>query len=185
MFSVSNNTVSALDAYSVPFMQSSDNASVINGAGKILGPNNVNAYSNGHATLVPSGFTKFRVTVHFAWTSVPVADSFPVYIRFNNSATLGVNTQESLQGTRFGQVGYPDDATGLPGTLTNLDTTSSGKAYRFSTDFITIPSAWQTNAETNRVYTITGINVGNNSGGSLTDGFTINHPFLAIVEFQK
>ena len=171
--------------FSVPFMQSADNAAVINGAGKFLGPFNVNSYSNGHSTLIPSGFTKFRVTVHFAWTSVPVADSFPIYMRWDNSATLGTGTSETLHGTRYGTSNYPDDATGLPGTLTNLGTTSSGKAYRFTTDWITIPSAWQTNAATNRVYTLVGLTVGNNSGGSLTDGYTINHVFLALVEFQK
>ena len=182
---MTQSLVDARVAYSVPFMQTSDNAAVINGAGKTLGPLNVNAYSNAHSTLIPSGFTKFRVTVYFGWTTVPVADSFPVYLRFDNSATLGTATSETLHGTRYGTSNYPDDATGLPGTLTNLGTVSSGKIYRFTTDYITIPSAWQTNAATNRVYTLVGVTVGNNSGGSLTDGVTINHPFLAIVEFQK
>lgn len=174
--------------FTIPFMQTSDNQAIANGSGKLLGPYETNSWSTGKGVTIPSGFTQFRVTVQFGFLTNPSADLFPVYVRFDNTMVNNTATQETLHGTRYGVTCYPDDNTGLPGTLTNVGAApvaSAGRMYKFVSNWITIPAGWQTNATTNGWYQIQGLNVGNNSGGSLTDGYNTNHSFLGMVEFQR
>jgi hypothetical protein len=171
------------------FVQTSANASIANGAARLLGPAGNNTFSNAYGFSIPSVYTKFRIVWWGAWSSAPTTASFPTYVRFNNPATLGAANQESAHGTRFAVTAYPDDATGLTGTLTAVGNfpiaLTTYYVYRYVSDTITIPAGWQTNAATNGGYNSLGFFIGNNSGGALTDGYNASHGFRGYMEFLK
>jgi len=151
-------------------------------------PSGYNAFSSGMPASIPAEMTKFRVRVLMGFTTDPAADTFPVYVRFS---TYGINSAspiETLHGTRVGNpYSYPDTVGGLAGTLVDLAATHSGFAntFAFTSDWLTIPAAWQTNAANVGSYGFVGIIVGNKSGGSLTDNYGQSHSIFGQIEFRR
>lgn len=170
---------------------SSDNQTITNGGFKFLGPSRINSFSLGYGASVPAGYTKFRVLLNFGWLTDPATNSsnFQVFVRFNNVASLNSNPIEAETGTVAGTSGlYPTNSltNGLTGTFTRLgviNTTNS--VYRFTSEYETIPAAWQSNAASNGFFHLIGVALRNNSGGSLTDGYNAGHAPVGIVEFRK
>ena len=163
--------------------------SVNNGSGRFLGPARQHTFSSSMGIAVPSDYKKFRIVWWGAWTTAPTAASFPTFTKFHNPATLSHVPTETDHGTRFGTTAYPDTATGLAGTLTFVGTFTYAvtlhHVYRYVSDTITIPAGWQTNAAANNGYESLGFFIGNDSGGTLTDGYNANHGFRGYMEFLK
>lgn len=154
----------------------------------IVIPNGYNPTSTGMPASIPADMTRFRVRVSMGFTTNPSADTFPIYVRFFSQGINSTNTNESDSGTRVGVAGcYPDTTGGLSGTLTDLAASASGYAntFSFTSDWITIPSAWQTRAAAVGSYGFACIIVGNKSGGSLTDNFNQNHSIFGQIEFRR
>jgi hypothetical protein len=162
--------------------------SVNNGAARYLGPARQHSFSSSIGIAVPSDYKKFRIVWWGAWTTAPTAASFPTFTKFHNPATLSNVPVETDHGAQFGQTAYPNTATGLAGTLTLVGTFTIGTlhhVYRYVSDTITIPAGWQTNAAANNGYECLGFFIGNDSGGTLTDGYNANHGFRGYMEFLK
>jgi hypothetical protein len=176
---------------SVWLTQISDNQTITNGGFQLLGPSRINSFSIGYGASVPSGFTQFRVVLGFGWLQNPATNStnFPVFVQFENKVAASSTTVEAEHGAAFSRTGlYPTNAasTGLAGTLTRrgvFNTTNT--AYSFISDWVTIPSAWQSNAASNGFYHVIGAAIANNTGGSVTDGFIANHSAVGLIEFRK
>lgn len=183
MFTISRNS-GTRQRHSIPILQINDAQAIANGAAKFLGPNKINTFSNGCGVPIPTVYTRFRISVFFAWTSNPAADSFPFYVRFDNPNQSG-SSLETLHGTQFGASVYPNDTSGLSGTLSDLGAAGgSANSFRFISNWATIPIAWQANAFVNGFYSYFGVVIGNNSGGSLTDNFAGNRSCLGIIELD-
>jgi len=152
-----------------------------------LVPGGYNAFSSGMPASIPAEMTKFRVRVSMGFTSNPTSDTFPIYVKFSSQGINSTNTIETLHGTRVGNTAYPDTVGGLTGTLVDLAATHSGftNTFAFTSDWVTIPEAWQTNAANVGSYGFIGIIVGNKSGGSLTDNYAQNHSIYGQIEFRR
>ncbi|MFM9826663.1 hypothetical protein [Flavobacterium sp.] len=183
---VTKEAVNDTTPFILPIVQYNNNTAVATGAGRTIAPFKTNPFSDGYGTIIPYEFTKFRVSLYIAYTSNPTSDLFPVYVRFNKPNTNSTSTQESLHGTRFGTTAYPDNNTGLLGTLTDLGA-AGGKAdsFKFVSNWETIPAGWQSNAASLGFYEILGVWLGNNSGGTLTDNYNANHAIRGMIEFKK
>jgi len=176
---------------SVWITQFSDNQTITNAGFQLLAPGRFNAWSFGYGASVPSGFTQFRVVLGFGWLQNPATNStnFPVFVQFENKGAASTATTEAEHGTAFSRANlYPTNAasTGLPGTLTRravFNTTNT--AYSFISDWVTIPSAWQSNAASNGFYHFIGAASANNTGGSVTDGYNASHPAVGFIEFRR
>jgi len=153
----------------------------------LIGPGGYNAFSTSLPASIPAEMTKFRVRVSMGFTTNPTADTFPVYVRFNSNGINSTNATETLHGTRVGTTCYPDTVGGLTGTLVDLAATHSGfvNTFSFTSDWVTIPAAWQTNAANVGSYGFLGIIVGNKSGGSVTDNYGQNHSIYGQIEFRR
>lgn len=186
--SVMNRTLTdARGSYFIWLFNTTTATAKADDASWLLVPNKVNTFSTG-AIGVPGEFTKFRVKIMFGFTGIPVADTFPVYVRFNDFLATGIYIEETLHGARVGySYCYPDDTTGLPGTLVDLEVAESGEGntFLFTSDWITIPAGWQAHAATLGMYLFSGVILGNKSGGSLTDAYGSNHGTAAVIEFQR
>lgn len=171
-------------SYSLPFWQYGNMSATAFNAGRGFYVNNLNAMLGGPAFLIPSSYTRFRISMYIGWTTNPIRDLFPVYVRFNNPIQNSTTIQETLHGSRFGATVYPDNASGLSGTLTDLGA-AGGRAntFRFVSDLITIPTGWQANATNNGFYEFVSPWLGNNSSGSLTDNYAENHTIRGMIEF--
>ena len=170
------------------FQQIGSATAVNNGAGRYLGPARQHNFSSGMGIAVPSDYKKFRIVWWGAWTTAPTAASFPTFTRFGNPGALSNISVETDHGVQFGQTAYPNTATGLAGTLTLVGTFTIGTlhhVYRYVSETITIPAGWQTNAATNNGYECLGFFIANDSGGTLTDGYNVNHGFRGYMEFLK
>lgn len=158
------------------------------GAGWPLYPGgNSNINGNSTPACVPAEMNKFRVRVTMGFTTTPVANVFPIYIRMLSQAINGTGTYiESGTGTHNGLSGlYPDTSGGLTGALTNLATGGGfANTFAFVSDWYNFPSDWKTHAASQGFYGLLQINVGNASGGSLTDNAIQNHTIHGLVEFQ-
>jgi hypothetical protein len=109
-------------------------------------------------------------------------------VRFNNVGLLSTSIQESEHGFVAGVAVYPTNSptNGLVGTLTRLGVVNTTNSiYRFTSEYETIPAAWQSNAASNGFFHLLGVALRNNSGASVTDGFSPNHAPVGIVEFRK
>ena len=176
---------------SIWLTQFSDNQTITNGGVQLLVPGRINSWSLGMGASVPSGFTEFRVVLGFGWLQNPATNStnFPVFVRFDNRNAINASTAEAEHGTAFGRTDlYPTNAasTGLAGTLTRravFNTTNT--VYSFISDWVTIPNTWQSNASSNGFYHTLGVAIANNTGGSITDNFNVNHPAVGLIEFRK
>ena len=176
---------------SIWLTQFSDNQTITNGGLQLLAPGRYNSWSFGYGASVPSGFTEFRVVLGFGWMQNPATNStnFPVFVMFQNRNAINASPTEAEHGTAFSRTDlYPTNAasTGLAGTLTRravFNTTNT--VYSFISDWVTIPNAWQSNASSNGFYHIIGAAIANNTGGSLTDGYNVNHPAVGLIEFRK
>jgi hypothetical protein len=170
---------------------SSDNQTITNGGVQLLAPSRFNSWSVSYGASVPSGFTEFRVVLSFGWLQNPATNStnFPVFVLFQNRNAGSASTKEAEHGTAFSRTDlYPTNAasTGLAGTLTRravFNTTNT--VYSFISDWVTIPNAWQSNASSNGFYHVIGAAIANNTGDSITDGFTQNHAAVGLIEFRK
>jgi hypothetical protein len=172
--------------FSIGLRQTADVTATASGAGRNIGNQNTDAFSTWKGTPVPGYFTKFRVTLFFAWTTNPAADDFPVYVAFANPASTGSTATLSDHGARFGKPVYPDTATGLTGTL--ADNGAAGgfaNSFTFVSDWVTMPSAWQTHGATYGWYSFLGVWLVNNSGGSLTDNYANGHASIGLIEFLR
>ena len=183
---VTKEAVNDTTPFILPIVQYNNNTAVATADGRTIAPFKTNPFSDGYGTIIPYEFTKFRVSLYIAYTSNPTSDLFPVYVRFNKPNTNSSSTQESLHGTRFGTTAYPDNNTGLLGTLTDLGA-AGGRAnsFKFVSDWETIPAGWQSNAASLGFYEILGVWLGNNSGGTLTDNYNANHAIRGMIEFKK
>ena len=176
---------------SIWLTQFSDNQTITNGGVQLLAPGRFNSWSVGYGASVPSGFTEFRVVLGFGWLQNPATNStnFPVFVRFDNRGASSSTTTEAEHGTAFSRTDlYPTNAgsTGLAGTLTRRAVFSTtNTVYSFISDWVTIPNTWQSNASSNGFYHTLGVAIANNTGGSLTDGFSANHPAVGLIEFRK
>jgi hypothetical protein len=176
---------------SIWLTQFADNQTITNAGFQLLAPGRFNAWSFGYGASVPSGFTQFRVVLGFGWLQNPATNStnFPVFVQFVNPGAASTTTVEAEHGTAFSRANlYPTNAasTGLPGTLTRravFNTTNT--VYSFISDWVTIPSVWQSNAASNGFYHFLGAAIANNTGGSVTDGYTASHPAVGLIEFRK
>jgi hypothetical protein len=176
---------------SIWLTQFSDNQTITNGGLQLLAPGRYNSWSVNYGASVPSGFTEFRVVLSFGWLQNPATNStnFPVFVQFHNRNAGSGSTKEAEHGTAFSRTDlYPTNAasTGLAGTLTRravFNTTNT--VYSFISDWVTIPNAWQSNASSNGFYHIIGAAIANNTGDSITDGYTANHAAVGLIEFRK
>ena len=176
---LAKSALNGIPAYSIPLAPTTNATSLADGNMRPISPFRL-LYFN--FTLIPAHYTRFRVTLYFGWTSNPSADLFPVYLTFMNPNQAGSTVTETLHGTRFGQVVYPDTSTGLPGTQTDLGATEPD-SFKFVSDIITIPAGWQTNAAANGFYALYQAWIANNSGGALTDALGDNHPITGKIDF--
>ena len=184
---MTRDLVDARGSYFQWCINANTNAAKADDASWLIIPGGYNAFSSGMPASIPAEMTKFRVRVSMGFTSNPTADTFPVYVRFISQGINSVTITETLHGTRVGTSCYPDTVGGLTGTLVDLAATHSGKAntFAFTSDWVTIPAAWQTNAANVGSYGFLGIIVGNKSGGSLTDNYIQNHSIFGQIEFRR
>jgi hypothetical protein len=130
------------------------------------------------------------VLLHFGWLTDPATNSsnFQVFVRFNNMGAVTTSPQESEHGLVSGTAVYPTNSptNGLVGTLTRLGVVNTTNSiYRFTSEYETIPAAWQSNAASNGFFHLIGVALRNNSGASVTDAYNANHAPVGIVEFRK
>jgi hypothetical protein len=165
--------------------QITDNQSITNGGLKLLGPSRVNSWSVGYGANVPPEFTRFRVILNYGWMANAEATNFAFFVRFNNQSALSSTTQESEHVSVATATVYPSN--GLTGANTKVGTfgATTNSVFRFASDWVTIPSGWQSNAATNQAYHVIGATIQNNSGVSLTDGFNANHAAVGHIEFSR